>query len=421
MSSDSSCTTTVQKEQDVQTATDAPVPQQATGAGDVAEQKEPYSITKIGPLAQAMKPKAKSKSKSKPARAATSTATSAACRPLDLLSTLPPSLVESILLQTCLHSDGGSTEAIGNFAATCTTNALTVAESRPLWKAVLTHRFTTEFAERVLQKHDDINHAEHAPTADVQPAAKKSKPAAAKTKPAPTSKNAAGELRAGGAAPQEGSLSSIRSCVFFCAKTHKIKPMPDGEKPAPAAKQSSAAVCEFCLSAAGSLGVISKQVKQAKNIVCCNACCKIHVVNTTDAIDKCELAIAPFSMILCGFSKQWMHRHECRRSNQGHPGQAHAGRYQAGDALIFKEELHRECTHPSPHRTAGLATKLFMQWYGKTSKLYMRTAAKKAALGRFKGDSDKLQAAIAKKKPKVRLRLISGITIILACTLMAGN
>ena len=97
-------------------------------------------------------------------------ATSAACRPLDLLSTLPPSLVESILLQTCLHSDGGSTEAIGNFAATCTTNALTVAESRPLWKAVLTHRFTTEFAERVLQKHDDINHAEHAPTADVQPA-----------------------------------------------------------------------------------------------------------------------------------------------------------------------------------------------------------------------------------------------------------
>ena len=32
----------------------------------------------------------------------------------------------------------------------------------------------------------------------------------------------------------------------------------------------------------------------------------------------------------------------------------------------------------------------------------MRTAVKKAALGRFNGDSNKLKAAISKKKPQVR-------------------
>jgi hypothetical protein len=71
-----------------------------------------------------------------------------------MLSSLPPVLIEHILLASC--GDGGSTEAIGSFAATSRQNALTVAESRPVWQAVLTKRFNAEFSACVLQKHSEV-------------------------------------------------------------------------------------------------------------------------------------------------------------------------------------------------------------------------------------------------------------------------
>ena len=71
----------------------------------------------------------------------------------DMLSALPPVLIEHILLASC--GDGGSTEAIGSFAATSRQNALTVAESRPVWQAVMTKRFNAEFSACVLQKHSE--------------------------------------------------------------------------------------------------------------------------------------------------------------------------------------------------------------------------------------------------------------------------
>ena len=93
--------------------------------------------------------------KTKESKAGAATAADMNCpAPTDMVSELPPMLIEQILLASC--DDGGSTEAIGNFASTSKGNALTIAESRPVWQAVLTKRFDAGFAARVLEEHKNV-------------------------------------------------------------------------------------------------------------------------------------------------------------------------------------------------------------------------------------------------------------------------
>ena len=268
--------------------------------------------------------KKKTKTKTRPCKPSPPAAADNGPAPaeVDMLSALPPMLMEHILLASC--DDGGSTEAIGAFAATSKGNALAVAGSRPVWQAVLTKRFNTDFATNVLQKHKAVTDA---PVEEKTPAAAKKKPAATKTAAEP---------------PAASSPSSIRECAYFIARLGGTKSMTSdwgGTKPRYTGK-----VCDFCLARSVSLNSIGKQIETATGSICCKACCKIHTVNTANAIAK----------------------------------------YGATKGVLNKIK--------------PVATK---QWYGRTSKLYMRNAARGAALDRFKGDSSKLLSAISKKKPQV--------------------
>lgn len=257
-------------------------------SGRVIKVKVPQEVIDPTPTrkkAKKTKPKAKPKAKAmkpaaKPARATPPPAA-------DLFTTLPPNLLESILLQSCTD---GSTEAIGNFAATCSANALVVAESQPLMKAILQHRFTAEFANKVLLKHDEVMEA-----AKKKPAAKKKKLAAAKKKPVASLKAAGGAKKLPLVpSKQEGKVLSIRECAFFVSKTRSG--YANGQT-----KQSTSSVCDFCLSYL-SLNAIGKQVKEETALLCCNKCCKIHVVNTTDAIGKCESRCSTIAVLYSAFS-----------------------------------------------------------------------------------------------------------------------
>jgi hypothetical protein len=206
-----------------------------------------------------------------------------------MLSELPPMLIEQILLASC--DDGGSTEAIGNFASTSKGNALTVAESRPVWQAVLSKRFDAGFAARVLEEHKKVTDttktldtpAEEKKTAKKPPAKKKTP---AKKTPA---KNAVTEP------PAASGPSSIRDCAFVEARKDKYS----------RGGIYTGKVCDFCLERYVKLNAIGKQVEKATGSICCNACCKIHTVNTTDAVAKYGATKGVLAKIKPVATKQW--------------------------------------------------------------------------------------------------------------------
>ena len=171
--------------------------------------------------------------------------------PTDMLSELPPMLIEQILLASC--DDGGSTEAIGNFASTSKGNALTVAESRPVWQAVLTKRFDAGFAARVLEEHKNVT--------DTPP-----KPKDKKTAKKPPAKKKTPAKKAVAESPAASSPSSIRDCAFVEARKDKYS----------RGGIYTGKVCDFCLERYVSLNPIGKQIQKATGSICCKACCKIH-------------------------------------------------------------------------------------------------------------------------------------------------